>query len=144
MELFLFCSTFYVHTDVCEVGNDSLILWISGIKYYRCSLHLIAHYKHNFCVVLHLFNLFLITCINLSPTLPAERVKREGLKVICVPTSFQARQLIIEYNLPLTDLEITPQVCSSKFSLFPLFTAVILVFSNNIHTAIMLFYISWV
>ncbi|KAA0202296.1 hypothetical protein HAZT_HAZT011404 [Hyalella azteca] len=40
----------------------------------------------------------------------AERVKSEGLKVVCVPTSFQARQLIIENNLPLTDLEITPQL----------------------------------
>ncbi|KAF2360489.1 Ribose 5-phosphate isomerase type A [Trinorchestia longiramus] len=40
----------------------------------------------------------------------AERVKEEGLKVVCVPTSFQARQLIVENNLPLTDLEITPQL----------------------------------
>ncbi|GBG27562.1 Ribose-5-phosphate isomerase [Hondaea fermentalgiana] len=40
----------------------------------------------------------------------AERVKEEGLKVVCVPTSFQAKQLITENNLPLSDLENHPQL----------------------------------
>lgn len=40
----------------------------------------------------------------------AERVKAEGLKVSCIPTSFQARQLIIEYNLVLTDLDRNPVI----------------------------------
>ncbi|KAL6263408.1 hypothetical protein P5V15_006199 [Pogonomyrmex californicus] len=40
----------------------------------------------------------------------AERVEEEGLSVVCVPTSFQARQLIIEYNLTLGDLETYPQL----------------------------------
>ena len=59
----------------------------------------------------------------------AERVKQEGLKVTCVPTSFQvrnqiqilfcllfkcfnikARQLIVDNGLILSDLEQTPQV----------------------------------
>uniref|UniRef100_A0A1B6C7U5 Ribose-5-phosphate isomerase n=2 Tax=Clastoptera arizonana TaxID=38151 RepID=A0A1B6C7U5_9HEMI len=35
----------------------------------------------------------------------AQRVKSEGLKLICIPTSFQARQLIIENKLQLGDLE---------------------------------------
>ncbi|CAB4054992.1 rpiA [Lepeophtheirus salmonis] len=35
----------------------------------------------------------------------AERVKEEGLKVSCIPTSFQARQLIMENNLPMTSFE---------------------------------------
>ena len=40
----------------------------------------------------------------------AERVKLEKLHVQCVPTSFQARQLIIDHNLILSDLERTPEV----------------------------------
>ncbi|KAJ8922536.1 hypothetical protein NQ315_007566 [Exocentrus adspersus] len=36
----------------------------------------------------------------------SERVKADNLRVKCVPTSFQARQLIVKHNLPLTDLEI--------------------------------------
>ena len=35
----------------------------------------------------------------------AERVKEEGLDIRCVPTSFQARQLILEHGLVLSDLE---------------------------------------
>jgi len=38
----------------------------------------------------------------------AERAKSENLKVSCVPTSFQARQLIVKYNLLLTDLDRNP------------------------------------
>ena len=40
----------------------------------------------------------------------AQRVKEEGLNVICVPSSFQAKQLIIENNLVLGDLERQPEV----------------------------------
>ena len=40
----------------------------------------------------------------------AERVKAENLNVVCVPTSFQARQLIVENGLVLGDLETHPQV----------------------------------
>lgn len=40
----------------------------------------------------------------------AERVKQERLKVTCVPTSFQARQLIVDNGLTLSDLEQTPQL----------------------------------
>merc|ERR1712029_585210 len=35
----------------------------------------------------------------------AERVKQEGLDIKCVPTSFQARQLIHSHGLTLSDLE---------------------------------------
>lgn len=38
----------------------------------------------------------------------AERVKCEKLNVKCVPTSFQARQLILQNHLTLTDLEVNP------------------------------------
>lgn len=40
----------------------------------------------------------------------AERVKTEKLSVVCVPTSFQARQLIIQHGLILSDLENHPQL----------------------------------
>jgi ribose 5-phosphate isomerase A len=40
----------------------------------------------------------------------AERVKNEQLNVTCVPTSFQAKQLIIDHNLQLSDLERTPEL----------------------------------
>ena len=41
----------------------------------------------------------------------AERVKTEGLHVKCIPTSFQARQLILENGLHLSDIDQTPEVC---------------------------------
>lgn len=40
----------------------------------------------------------------------AERVKKENLQLKCVPTSFQARQLILEHGLVLSDLSQTPCV----------------------------------
>lgn len=40
----------------------------------------------------------------------AQRVKEEKLHLKCIPTSFQARQLIINHNLILTELEIDPVV----------------------------------
>ncbi|EFN84428.1 Ribose-5-phosphate isomerase, partial [Harpegnathos saltator] len=39
-----------------------------------------------------------------------ERVKTEGLNVVCIPTSFQARQLIVKNHLTLGDLEIYPEL----------------------------------
>ncbi|XP_003484780.1 ribose-5-phosphate isomerase [Bombus impatiens] len=39
-----------------------------------------------------------------------ERVKEENLNVVCVPTSFQARQLILNNHLRLGDLESYPQL----------------------------------
>ncbi|XP_022906310.1 ribose-5-phosphate isomerase [Onthophagus taurus] len=38
----------------------------------------------------------------------AERVQKENLNITCVPTSFQTRQLLIKYELPVSDLEQTP------------------------------------
>lgn len=40
----------------------------------------------------------------------AARVKSESLRVVCVPTSFQARELIIAHALPLSDLDRTPEL----------------------------------
>ena len=40
----------------------------------------------------------------------AERVKEEGLNVVCIPTSFQARQLILDNHLTLGDLETYPKL----------------------------------
>ncbi|CAB4000110.1 ribose-5-phosphate isomerase [Paramuricea clavata] len=40
----------------------------------------------------------------------AERVKQENLEVKCVPTSFQANQLIVENGLYLTDLSRNPKL----------------------------------
>lgn len=39
-----------------------------------------------------------------------QRVEKENLKIICIPTSFQARQLIIQSGLRLGELEINPQL----------------------------------
>ncbi|CAK1551780.1 unnamed protein product [Leptosia nina] len=40
----------------------------------------------------------------------AERVETENLKVICIPTSFQAKQLIIKHKLTLGELETNPVI----------------------------------
>lgn len=40
----------------------------------------------------------------------AERVKNEKLNIICIPTSFQARQLIVENQLNLGDLDRNPKL----------------------------------
>lgn len=40
----------------------------------------------------------------------AQRVKSEKLDLICIPTSFQSRQLILENNLVLGDLERYPAI----------------------------------
>lgn len=38
----------------------------------------------------------------------AERVREEGLRVTCVPTSFQSKILLSELGVPLTDLTVAP------------------------------------
>lgn len=40
----------------------------------------------------------------------SERIRNENLQIKCVPTSFQARQLILENGLYLSDLEQTPEL----------------------------------
>nr|XP_019612600.1 PREDICTED: ribose-5-phosphate isomerase isoform X1 [Rhinolophus sinicus] len=40
----------------------------------------------------------------------AEKVKEENLKLVCIPTSFQARQLILQYGLTLSDLDQHPEI----------------------------------
>ncbi|XP_047637517.1 ribose-5-phosphate isomerase isoform X3 [Phacochoerus africanus] len=40
----------------------------------------------------------------------AERVKQENLNLICIPTSFQARQLILQHGLTLSDLDRHPEI----------------------------------
>lgn len=61
----------------------------------------------------------------------AERVKDEGLSVICVPTSYQARQLINDYSLTLGDLDTHPKVILGFYFL-----------RNTIFK--ILFYFSWI
>jgi ribose 5-phosphate isomerase A len=39
-----------------------------------------------------------------------QRVKNEKLDIICIPTSFQARQLILKHNLVLGDLDRYPEI----------------------------------
>ncbi len=39
-----------------------------------------------------------------------ERVKKEGIHVVCIPTSFQATQLIVEGGLPLSNLSRNPVI----------------------------------
>ncbi|KAF7284849.1 hypothetical protein GWI33_021492 [Rhynchophorus ferrugineus] len=40
----------------------------------------------------------------------AQRVENENINIICVPTSFQSRQLILKNNLTLSDLEVASQL----------------------------------
>ncbi|XP_063156460.1 ribose-5-phosphate isomerase isoform X2 [Candoia aspera] len=40
----------------------------------------------------------------------AERVKKENLNIVCIPTSFQARQLILQNGLTLSDLDRHPEL----------------------------------
>ncbi|XP_028648536.1 ribose-5-phosphate isomerase [Erpetoichthys calabaricus] len=40
----------------------------------------------------------------------AERVHQEKLNIVCIPTSFQARQLILQHGLTLTDLDRHPEL----------------------------------
>ncbi|RVE56948.1 hypothetical protein OJAV_G00211370 [Oryzias javanicus] len=40
----------------------------------------------------------------------AERVMQEKLNIVCVPTSFQARQLILQHGLTLSDLDRHPEL----------------------------------
>ncbi|XP_003222419.2 ribose-5-phosphate isomerase [Anolis carolinensis] len=40
----------------------------------------------------------------------AERVKQENLSIVCIPTSFQARQLILQNGLTLSDLDRHPEL----------------------------------
>ncbi|XP_049865636.1 ribose-5-phosphate isomerase [Pectinophora gossypiella] len=40
----------------------------------------------------------------------AERVETEELKVTCIPTSFQAKQLIVKHNLTLGELDTNPVI----------------------------------
>ena len=40
----------------------------------------------------------------------AERVESESLSIVCIPTSFQAKQLIREHKLALSDLEESPEL----------------------------------
>ena len=42
----------------------------------------------------------------------AERVREEKLLIQCIPTSFQAKQLIVENGLNLSSLEISPYHCN--------------------------------
>jgi ribose 5-phosphate isomerase A len=39
-----------------------------------------------------------------------QRVREEGLKLVCIPTSFQSRQLILSNKLVLGDLESHPSI----------------------------------
>ncbi|CAH8562305.1 unnamed protein product [Schistosoma guineensis] len=40
----------------------------------------------------------------------ADKVKKENLQIQCIPTSFQARQLLINHKLPVTDLDVCEQI----------------------------------
>lgn len=40
----------------------------------------------------------------------AQRVATEKVVVSCVPTSFQARQLVVKHQLTLTDLDVSPKL----------------------------------
>ncbi|XP_023376283.1 ribose-5-phosphate isomerase [Pteropus vampyrus] len=53
----------------------------------------------------------------------AERVKQENLNLVCIPTSFQARQLILQHGLTLSDLDRHPEVRERPFCLCPFFMA---------------------
>ncbi|EOA98555.1 Ribose-5-phosphate isomerase [Anas platyrhynchos] len=49
-------------------------------------------------------------CFMLRVLLRSERVKEENLAIVCIPTSFQARQLILQNGLTLSDLDRHPEL----------------------------------
>lgn len=63
----------------------------------------------------------------------AERVKEEGLNVVCIPTSFQARQLILDNHLTLGDLETYPKVIL-KCSLYIIFFIILCIYKHDFNT----------
>ncbi|XP_053921349.1 ribose-5-phosphate isomerase isoform X2 [Cuculus canorus] len=48
--------------------------------------------------------------IELLASQATERVKQENLTIVCIPTSFQARQLILQNGLTLSDLDRHPEL----------------------------------
>jgi len=38
-------------------------------------------------------------------SLKAQKIKNENLEILCIPSSFQSKQLLVEHNLKITDLE---------------------------------------
>lgn len=73
--------------------------------------------------------------MHITILLLAERVKEEGLNVVCVPTSFQARQLILDNHLTLGDLETHPKVILKYFSYIIFFIIYIYKYDCNMVTA---------
>lgn len=57
---------------------------------------------------------FIGSTIVYAVTRLAERVKSENLNVVCIPTSFQAKQLIMENGLTLGELDTYPELDVSK------------------------------
>ncbi|TNN13671.1 Ribose-5-phosphate isomerase isoform 2 [Schistosoma japonicum] len=50
------------------------------------------------------------TTIKYAVEFIAEKVESENLQIQCIPTSFQARQLLINHKLPVTDLDIHEKI----------------------------------
>ncbi|KAH0627050.1 hypothetical protein JD844_002418 [Phrynosoma platyrhinos] len=57
-----------------------------------------------------IMSLELEVALQLSMLYIAERVKQEKLNIVCIPTSFQARQLILQNDLTLSDLDRHPEL----------------------------------
>lgn len=57
-------------------------------------------------------------------------MKDEKLTIVCVPTSYQARQLIIDNNLPLGTLDVHPKV-SRPPRVSNTFASVLLILENS-------------
>ena len=70
-----------------------------------CALHL---YRIDVIECMDSFYFFLNGNLIVVIVVSVERKKSENLLINCVPTSFQARELILRNNLPLSDLDRHP------------------------------------
>lgn len=77
--------------------------------------NILKYLRYNYYKILYLIDAHFVRILNFF--ILAEKVRSEGLSVLCVPTSFQARQLILENKLKLTDLESHPQVIVILFNI---------------------------
>ena len=69
----------------------------------------------------------------------AQRVKEEKLNLKCIPTSFQARQLILDNGLILSDIQQNPEVTFCFLYIFICLTNVTICTTNEALSLLMVF-----
>lgn len=108
--LFYYKKFHLFNWGLCIICNNILLL-----KFVKCVFVTLKYFINISAYILILSKIFyrLIRIL-----FSVERVQEEGLNVVCVPTSFQARQLILDNHLTLGDLETYPKVNSYSPSIY--------------------------